>query len=1236
MPDNKDIEYWHKILEQYRANLRKQRKQQATFAKGDERLALLNQIESSEEEIREAKAKLRELGVEPETSTIDPPEEFELFNELFIKAYPFPIAQACADFNREPELGRRFVILDKLITHLIKYLAAILIGQAQSDKTNEYPLPKKLNWIATPTMEDWTEAICKLSQLYNKSPHREACKIPDLIQASCRPLLGRQELVDAIDFLSIQLVKPGIDEPTVVDFLQLLAWFREKEWQEAASQYSLEKIKPLMLRLQPAMAVLLNELESIRRYLLIYLERSDAMGTDIHLRTVKFMGLFTEDLQPFNKPALILPQEEVKHLKRHRLYLADTGGNPQLNLHPFFILYRWELYVIERHESSNFVEFRSCSGGKRLRPPPEARTFYASWWEEQTHGEGEPAEEVPPVLGEEENWTDSVEEIPSDDPMESFPLTWLSAEGRQTMEIALGEALRLGRFWLGIEFLLMGMTKQEGCTLSELFREMGISRSQFRGVIRGIVGQTTKNDWRSKNVFELGAQALPNIQPANPSTLAVNYNAEKEQTPVFTPRMMEILKYALKLANEKQIGHGHLLLAALKHYQSPVARFLFGIAAEAGWDPKKVHNWIIQHAGIAGKTPYEAPDQDIGLRHPYSPPSPMSPVKGVLGKYGRDLNEEARAKKIHAAIGVDDLLRRMKRILIQRETNNPLLIGEAGVGKTAIVEGLAYELVHKDPKVTELANKRIVELSINSLVAGTKYRGELEERVERMIAEVKASPDIIVFIDEIHTILGGGSDSISNIANALKPALERGEFHCIGATTIGEYRRYIEKDSALRRRFETILVEEPNIDDCIKILEGIIGDIEVHHNTHISKFAIEAAVRLSHRYIQDEKLPAKAIKLLEQAAAYVRLPSFYGDPEASQEDVQPLFTEVNEDLIRYLLGKKTGIPLERLEGDELKRIKGIEEDLKAQIIGQDETVHAVSQVIKRSRAGLRDTQRPVGVFLFVGPTGVGKTELARALAGFLFNDREAIIRLDMSEYMEKHQVSRLIGAPPGYIGYDEEGQLTGKLRLKPFSVVLMDEIEKAHEEVRNIFLQLFDEGRLTDSRGNTINGREAIFIMTSNVGSDLYLQDSAGFPTKERFSPEWLKEKRNAITKAIHEKFKPEFLNRIDQVIHFNPLTPPDVTQIFQLQFQSFIKRLEESHHIFLIITSEAIGYVCKEGYDPLNGVRPLKRAIDRLIIEPLTDMILEGKVKANERIIINATGLQLTFEKEKKEGDVS
>jgi len=543
------------------------------------------------------------------------------------------------------------------------------------------------------------------------------------------------------------------------------------------------------------------------------------------------------------------------------------------------------------------------------------------------------------------------------------------------------------------------------------------------------------------------------------------------------------------------------------------------------------------------------------------------------------LNAEAHAGKIHAAFGDDALLRRMKRIVIQREANNPLLIGEAGVGKTAIVEGLACQLVQGGPGLPELDGKSIVELSINSIVAGTKYRGDLEQKVERLLAEVKASADVIVFIDEIHTVLGGGPDSLSNIADALKPALARGEFRCIGATTIGEYRKYIEKDPALSRRFETILVEEPKVGDCIKILSELKKGIENHYAIgEIPDAAIEAAVRLSARYIQDERLPAKAIKLLEQAAAYVKLPTV--QPGAHPDDPQQFFfTQVDEDLIRHVLAKKTGIPLERLKSHELEHVKGIEKTLKAQVIGQDEAVQAIARVIKRSRAQLRDPHRPVGVFLFVGPTGVGKTELARALASFLFHDRDEMIRLDMSEYMEKHQVARLIGAPPGYVGYEEEGQLTGKLHLKPYSVVLLDEIEKAHDDVYNIFLQLFDDGRLTDAKGRTISGREAIFIMTSNIGSEIYLEDPAGFGVEEKLSPAWVEEKRQSVDKVIRTKFKPEFLNRVDQIIHFNPLTVGDMTRIFQLQFDDVVNRLQESqgivhhqeaqkpaHHLLLVL----------------------------------------------------------------------
>lgn|GEM_PF-4279734 len=722
--------------------------------------------------------------------------------------------------------------------------------------------------------------------------------------------------------------KSGIDEPSVIDFLQLLAWYREKEWQDAAAQYPLEKIEPLMLRLQPALALLLNELEPLRRYAMAYVERADVVDDQVHLYLAKFMGQFAMTEAPaIDQPALVAPRAEAQHLRRGRIYVSDNHQMPQLDLHPFFVVYRWELFTLVHHEQTNpyrtgFIEFHSCSRGARLRPPLAAGTYFASWLKEQP--DGAPAKEDPPVLGEDENWPDKVEPIPSDDPAEALPLTWLNPEGREALEIALGEALRIGHFWLGVEFLLMALTKQDGRPLSDLLHEMGLSRSQFRGVLRGMVRVATKEEWQRKNVAEIGTRALPNLQPADPEKLAKNFQTGKEQPPIATPRMMQVLQTAKSLAGDEQIGHGHLLLAALQHPQCLAISLLFGLAARAEWDSRTLEDWVRQRAGIAGpdeeeKSPDESPDRGLGpTPRPPQPPSPHIPRgKGLLGKYGRDLNAEARAGKLHPAIGVEAKLRQIKRILLQREANNPLLIGEAGVGKTAIVEGLAYELVHGKPDVAELQDKRIVEISINSLVAGSKYRGELEERVERILAEVKASPEVIVFIDEIHTVLGGGGDSVSNIANALKPALARGEFHCIGATTIGEYRQHIEKDPALRRRFEAILVEEPSIDDCIKILKGLFNK---QYGLEIPESAIEAAVRLSARYIQDERLPAKAIKLLHQAEAYVKLPSFFGhDEKAEKEQTQPergfrpLFTAINEDLIRYLLSKKTGIPLERLK-----------------------------------------------------------------------------------------------------------------------------------------------------------------------------------------------------------------------------------------------------------------------------------------------------------------------------------
>ncbi|MGB0388514.1 MAG: AAA family ATPase [Ardenticatenaceae bacterium] len=784
-------------------------------------------------------------------------------------------------------------------------------------------------------------------------------------------------------------------------------------------------------------------------------------------------------------------------------------------------------------------------------------------------------------------------------------LARLSPEGREALVIALGEGLRIHRPWLGVEFLLMGLSKQEGRVLPGFLGEVGIKGGILRGQLRSQVGVAADRGWRRVDVMSLGRQAFELLGQAS-----IGVSEGEEPQLVVTPRMFRVWRVANGLAEQELIGHAHLLVALLQERDSLPVELLLGLAQKGGWSAERVNEWVAQR--VEEQQELELAAREAGY-------VPLWPLSGLLGKFGRDLTAEAQAGKLSPPIGVEELLRRVKRVLIQPEANNPLLIGPPGVGKTAIVEGLACELAFGNAGVAELAGRRIVEIRMNDLVAGTKYRGELEERVSGLLAEVKAAPEVIVFIDEMHTILGRGRQSSSHIGHWLKPALARGEFPCIGATTLAEYRQTIEQDGALNRRFQTIVVEEPTVETCIKILSE-------RYRERITDEAVEAAVRLSARYLPDKRLPDKAIRLLEEAQAYIKVPAF--DMEAPMGEPQPLFSEVNADLIRYLLEQKTGIPLTQLAGDEMARIKGIDTALSKRVIGQEDAVQAVAQVVKRARAGLNDPRQPVGVLLFVGPTGVGKTELARALAEFLFHSGDALIRLDMSEYTEKHQVARLIGAPPGYVGYQEEGQLTGQLRQRPHCVVLLDEIEKAHPDVHHLFLQLFDDGRLTDSKGRTANGREAIFIMTSNLGSDLYQEEPLGFGLRPLGSSASLKEKQHNVEQTIKRQFKPEFVNRIDQIVHFKPLSSEEITRIFDLQLAAIQERLAERHQIDLTVTPAAKQHVSKQGYDPQNGARPLARAIDSLIITQLTDLILDGELKRGQNVQVDYNGEELVFEK--------
>ena len=580
------------------------------------------------------------------------------------------------------------------------------------------------------------------------------------------------------------------------------------------------------------------------------------------------------------------------------------------------------------------------------------------------------------------------------------------------------------------------------------------------------------------------------------------------------------------------------------------------------------------------------------------------PKTYLLEKYGTDLTKLARDKKLDPLVGRRDELLQVIRTLTRKKKSNPLIIGEAGVGKTAIVGGLAQRIADKKI-VPSLWKKRLIELNMGSLVAGTKYRGEFEERLTKLMAEIKENPDVIVFIDEIHTVVGAGSVQGSlDASNILKPALAQGEISCIGATTISEYRKYFEKDAALERRFQPIMVDEPGMEDTILILNGLKGRYEDHHKVMITDFVIKAAVELSVKYLPDRRLPDKALDLLDEACSRKKVPelSIYGDIKEN------LGTVGYED-IAEVVEKWTGIPVITKE-EEKERLLKMEDLLKERVIGQDNAIQKISKRMRIARSGLQDPSRPLGVFLFLGPTGVGKTETAKALASLLFGLEEAMIRLDMSEYMEKHSVSKLVGAPPGYVGYEEEGQLTGALRRKPYSVVLLDEIEKAHPEVFDMFLQVFDDGRLTDAKGRTIDAKNAIFIMTSNIQlSDNVYEIAYGILEDNKLGTQ-------KILKDLTRTFRPEFVNRIDEIIVFNHLDHDDVKKIAKIMVEKLKGRMSKKG-MDLEIEGEAIGYISKEGYDQNFGVRPLRRTIEKLLEEPLSEKIINGELKEGDKIIV-------------------
>ncbi len=805
-----------------------------------------------------------------------------------------------------------------------------------------------------------------------------------------------------------------------------------------------------------------------------------------------------------------------------------------------------------------------------------------------------------------------------------------SARAHKVIMLAQEEARRLNYNYVGTEHLLLGLIREGSGIASKAMDNLDVDLEQVREEVENIIGQGN--------------------------------------TPVsgqvgFTPRAKKV---ALELAPEEArrlgnnyVGTEHLLLGLIREGEGVAARVLENMGA----DLDRVRNEVIELLGGAGSGP--APS---GRSHEESRPGGKSKTP-ALDTYGRDLTVMASEGKLDPVIGRNKEIQRVIQILSRRTKNNPVLIGDPGVGKTAVVEGLAQRIV--DGKVPEiLKDRRVVGLDMGSMVAGSKYRGEFEERLKRVISEIMKAGNVVMFIDEMHTIVGAGAaEGAIDASNIIKPALTRGEMQAIGATTIDEYRKHVEKDPALERRFQPIVVDEPSISEAIAILRGLRDEYEAHHRVEITDDAIEAAVKLADRYVTDRFLPDKAIDLMDEAASRVRLDAFVPPPEMKEmeseleklrrekeaaianqeferaaelrdqelklkeeisrrrEDwAEEQMTEkciVNEEHIASIVSDWTGIPVFRLTETETQRLINLEHVLHERIISQDEAVSAVSKAVRRGRAGLKDPSRPIGSFIFLGPTGVGKTELAKTLAEALFGDEDAMITIDMSEYMERHTVARLFGAPPGYIGYDEGGQLTEAVRRKPYSVVLFDEIEKAHPEVFNTLLQVLEEGRLTEARGRSVDFRNTVIIMTSNVGAELIRRETAvGFKPAGKTDGMDYETMKSKIMEEVKRTFRPEFLNRVDDLIVFHALTDEDLRAILDLMLVELQERVGE--RVRLALTDEAKELLIEEGYDPVYGARPLRRAIVRLLEDPLSDAILDGRFREGEQVVVESDGSKM------------